>query len=45
MYQGVHYPSDIFVGAIVGAGSAWLGYKAQKWMDKKHKKITNTSML
>jgi membrane-associated phospholipid phosphatase len=45
MYQGVHYPSDIFVGAIVGASSAWLGYKAQKWMDKKHKKTTNTSML
>jgi membrane-associated phospholipid phosphatase len=36
MYQGVHYPSDVFAGAIVGAGSAWLGWKVQKWMDKKH---------
>jgi membrane-associated phospholipid phosphatase len=35
MYEGVHYPSDVFAGAIVGAGSAWLGYKVQKWMDKK----------
>jgi membrane-associated phospholipid phosphatase len=36
VYQGVHYPSDVFTGAIVGAGSAWLGYKIQQWMDKKH---------
>ncbi len=36
MYQGVHYPSDVFVGALVGAGSAWLGYKAQQWFEKKH---------
>ncbi len=40
MYQGVHYPSDVLVGAVIGAGSAWLAYKAQGWMDKKatHKK-------
>lgn len=39
MYQGVHYPSDVLVGALVGAGSAWLGWKAQKWMsDKKERK-------
>jgi membrane-associated phospholipid phosphatase len=38
MYQGVHYPSDVLVGALVGAGSAWLSYKVEKWMDKKHKK-------
>jgi membrane-associated phospholipid phosphatase len=35
MYQGVHYPSDVFAGAVVGAGSAWLGYKVQQWMQKK----------
>ena len=36
MYQGVHYPSDVIAGAVVGAGSAWLSYKVEKWMDKKH---------
>jgi membrane-associated phospholipid phosphatase len=44
VYQGVHYPSDVFAGAIVGAGSAWLGWKVQKWIDKKqHSKKTVTN--
>lgn len=38
MYQGVHYPSDIIAGAMLGVGTAWLTYKVQKWMDKKNKK-------
>ncbi len=45
MYQGVHYPSDVFTGAIVGAGTAWLGYKAQKWMNaKKHNTAPNPNL-
>lgn len=40
MYQGVHYPSDVFTGAIIGTGTAWLGYKAQKWINKKNKTLT-----
>ena len=35
MYQGVHYPTDVLGGAVVGAGSAWLGWKAQHWIEKK----------
>lgn len=43
MYQGVHYPSDVLAGALTGAASAWLGYKAQKWIAGKKdqkKKVT-----
>jgi membrane-associated phospholipid phosphatase len=38
MHLGVHYPSDVLVGALVGAGSSYLCFKAQKWLNKKRKK-------
>lgn len=38
MHLGVHYPSDVFVGALVGSGSAVLMYKANQWLNKKRKK-------
>jgi membrane-associated phospholipid phosphatase len=34
MDLGVHYPSDVMAGAIVGAGSAFLCYKANQWIHK-----------
>lgn len=37
MYLGVHYPSDVLAGAIVGSGSAYLCYKLNKWINKKRK--------
>jgi hypothetical protein len=42
MYLGVHYPSDILAGAIVGSGSAILTYKINKWLtnSKEPKKLT-----
>ena len=43
MYQGVHYPSDVFAGAVIGAGSAWAGYKIQKWMERKRHKTSSTN--
>jgi membrane-associated phospholipid phosphatase len=37
MDLGVHYPSDVLMGAIIGAGSAYLCYKGQQWLYKtKH---------
>lgn len=39
MYLGVHYPSDVLGGAVVGMGSAYITWKAQQWLTgKKHKK-------
>jgi membrane-associated phospholipid phosphatase len=38
MHLGVHYPSDVLVGALVGSGSAILMHKANHWLTKKRKK-------
>lgn len=35
MHLGVHYPSDVVAGAIVGSGSAYISYKLNKWINKK----------
>ncbi|BBE18186.1 membrane-associated phospholipid phosphatase [Aquipluma nitroreducens] len=41
MHLGVHYPSDVLAGAVVGAGSAFLCYKAQKWLNHRNRKKQN----
>ncbi|HBB00108.1 MAG: hypothetical protein A2W86_00655 [Bacteroidetes bacterium GWD2_45_23] len=38
MDLGVHYPSDVLAGAILGAGSAFLCYKANEWISQNKKK-------
>lgn len=35
MHLGVHYPTDVLVGAIIGSGSALLTHKINKWLNKK----------
>lgn len=35
MNLGVHYPSDVLAGAILGAGSAFVTYKINEWYWKK----------
>ena len=38
MHLGVHYPTDVLAGALIGSGSAYLTFKINKWLDKKKKK-------
>ena len=35
MYLGVHYPSDILGGMVIGIGSSLLVWKVDQWMMKK----------
>lgn len=37
MYLGVHYPSDVFAGAIVGIGSSFSIYKTAQFLSKNKK--------
>lgn len=32
MHTGVHYPSDVAAGAVLGAGSAWLTFQLNRWL-------------
>jgi membrane-associated phospholipid phosphatase len=35
MNLGMHYPSDVLAGAMLGAGSAFVTYKVNNWFWKK----------
>ena len=36
LHLGVHYPSDVFMGALIGSGCAYLTFKANKWYHKRY---------
>lgn len=38
LHLGVHYPSDVIAGAVLGAGSAIVTYKVNQWLHKKYEK-------
>lgn len=37
MYLGVHYPSDVLAGIIIGTGISYLSFKGQQWLSKRKK--------
>lgn len=36
IHLGEHYPTDVFWGAVVGVGSAWLVQKGNAWLRHRH---------
>ncbi|MFA6580312.1 MAG: phosphatase PAP2 family protein [Paludibacter sp.] len=38
MNLGMHYPTDVLTGALLGAGSAYVTYQVNNWFWKKHEK-------
>lgn len=35
MHLGVHYPSDVLAGAVIGAGTAFLTHQGTRWLQRR----------
>lgn len=44
VYLGVHFPSDVIAGALVGTGSAWLTYKVNQWLHKDRHQLKKSPL-
>ena len=38
MHLGVHYPSDVLAGALLGTGTAFLTFKVNEWLNRQVRK-------
>lgn len=36
LYLGVHYPSDVLAGALIGTGFSWLGYRLTLFLQDRY---------
>ncbi len=36
MHLGMHYPSDLLAGIIIGIGTSFLTFQADKWLNKNY---------
>jgi undecaprenyl-diphosphatase len=37
MHMGMHYPSDVLAGALIGTGTSWLAWKGNQYLQRRHK--------
>lgn len=39
MHMGMHYPSDVLMGALIGSGVAIISFKVQRWIGQQKKPV------